>query len=217
MVRFSCIAIAIAAGCSLIALVPPATAQIEQRQTQAKPPLILEFQKLEDSWSVALVGKDQYALENLLAPTFIDVSAKAAITTRNQSIADTLSGLPQRLLSVEQKVVTVRVISDVAVVEGTYMLQLKEAQRTRDERGVFTHVYQRTHNSWSCVSAQRTALVDQLEGSRAAASGESSGVAAGASEKKSNAALPFHIPLLHKGLESKAPEQTQPTTANPPQ
>jgi len=215
MVCFS--RMAMAAGCCLIAATPLATAQIEQRQAQVKPPLVLEFQKLEDSWSVALVGKDQYALENLMTPTFINISARAAITTRNQFIADTLAGLPQRLLSVEQKVVNVQVVSDVAVVQGTYMLQLKEAQHTRDERGVFTHVYQRTHNAWSCVSAQRTAVVDQLEGGRVAAGAGSSGAAAGVTEKKSNAALPFHIPLLHKGLDSKAPDQTQPSTANSPQ
>lgn len=216
MVRFQCIAIAIVISCCLTPLTPPATAQTEQRQVQVKPPLVLEFQKLEDNWSLALVGKDQYALENLLAPTFIDVSARAAITTRNQSIADILAGLPQRLLSVEQKVVSVRVLSDVAVVQGTYMFQLKEAQRTRDERGIFTHVYLRTRNAWSCVSAQRTAVVDQLEGGRTVASGNS-GAAVGTAEKKSDAALPFHIPLLHKGLESKVPEQTQSAPANPPQ
>ena len=171
----------------------------------------MQFQKIEDALSVALVQKDQYALENLLQPTFIDISAAAAVKTRNQSIADTLAGLPEPLLSVEQKVVNVRVVSDVAVVEGTYVLRLKEDQRTRDERGIFTHVYQRSRNSWSCVSAQRTAVVDELEGGKGKAS------AGSATEKKSNAALPFHIPLLYKGAEAKTPVPTPTTTPNPPQ
>ena len=178
-------------------------AEAQQSQTTVQ-----QFQKLEDSWSIALVNKDQYALENLLLPTFIDIAASAAVSTRNQSIADTLAGLPEPLLSVEQKVVNVRVVSDVAVVEGTYMLRLKEDQKTRDERGIFTHVYQRSRNTWSCISAQRTAVVDELEGAK----GKSEG-----GGKKSNAALPFHVPLLYKGAEAKTPQQPAPAPANPQQ
>lgn len=165
---------------------------------QTQPPVVQQFQKTEDSWSIALVNKDQYALENLFAPTFIDISAAAAVSTRNQAIADALAGLPEPLISVEQKVVNVRVVSDVAIVEGTYVLRLKEGEHTRDERGIFTHVYQRLRNTWSCVSAQRTAVVDQLEGGKGRGAGTSG-------EKKSNAALPFHIPLVYKGSESKNP------------
>ncbi len=185
---------------------------------QAQPAAIQQFQHLEDTWSIALVNKDQYTLENLLSPTFVDISAAAAVNTRNQSIADTLAGLPKPLLSVEQKVVNVRVVSDVAIVEGTYVMRLRDSERTRDQRGIFTHVYQRSRNSWSCVSAQQTAVVDQMEGKGRASStggapGETSGTPAA---KKSSAALPFHIPLLYKGSEAKTAQQTPPA-GNPPQ
>ena len=175
-------------------------------QAPSGQPLLAEFQHVEDAWSVALVHKDQYALENLLTPAFVDIAANGDVNTRNQTIADALSGEPEPLISIEQKVVNVRVVSDVAVVEGTYVLSLKQQERTRDERGIFTHVYERTHNQWSCISAQRTAVGDQAEGKSAAVS-----------EKKSGAALPFHIPLLYSGAAAKTPEQTQAVASNPPQ
>ena len=174
-----------------------------QSPAPAQPALITQFQKLEDSWSIALAHRDQYALENLLSPNFIDVSAAAQVSTRNQSIVDALGGQPEPVLSVEQKVVNVRTFGDVAVVEGTYMLRLKEAPRTRDERGVFTHVWEKGRGNWSCVSAQRTAVVDELEGGRKAAGGSSSG-------KASGAALPFHIPLVYKGADAKTPAPAAP-------
>ncbi len=146
-----------------------------------------QFQHLEDSWSVALVNKDQYALDNLLAPTFVDISAKAQVSTRNQYISDTLAGEPTPLLSVEQKVVSVRVLSDVAIVEGTYMLKVRgKGDRLRDERGIYTHIYARSRNTWACVNAQDTEVVDTPD------------KAAHASEKKTaKSSSPFHIPLIH--------------------
>ncbi len=176
-------------------------------QAQEQAPAVAQFQALEDTWSIALAHRDQFELENLLLPGMVDISAKAEIATRNQVIANALAGVPEPVVSVEQKVVNVRVVSDVAVVEGTYKLQLKEADRIRDERGVFTHVWERTKNTWGCVSAQRTAVVDRVEGGEHKA----------APGKKSNAAEPFHIPLLMKGAPAQTPEQTPPTTGNPPQ
>ncbi|WP_158615384.1 DUF4440 domain-containing protein [Acidipila sp. EB88] len=176
-------------------LAPAALMPVQAAAQVAQSP-VLQFQKLEDAWSVALANKDQFGLENLLLPTFIDISASGAVLTRNQAIADTLNGLPEPLLSVEQKVVNVRVVSDVAVVQGTYILRLKDDQKTRDERGIFTHVYQRSRNTWACISAQRTAVVDQIEGAKGRAT-------AAEPQRKSNAAQPFHIPLLYKGAQPK--------------
>ena len=216
--------LAAALAAFLVLFAGQARGQTESRAAVVQPALITQFQQLEDQWSIALAHRDQYVLENLMAPSFTDISAEAAVNTRNQLIVDTLAGLPQPLLSVEQKVVSVRVVSDVAIVEGTYMLRLKEDQKTRDERGIFTHVYQRARNNWSCVSAQRTAVVDQLEGSKGRTTASAKPVAAGGSagqgsgaapEKKSNAALPFHIPLLYKGKESSAPDGASQAPAQP--
>ena len=179
------------------------------QQSPQQPPAVRQFQTLEDSWSVALANKDQFALENLLSPTYIDISASAQVTTRNQFIADTLASLPQPLVSIEQKVVNVRVVSDVSVVEGTYKLRLREGGRIRDERGIFTHVWERRRDSWSCISAQRTAVVDQVEGK-----GKNGDPGSPATAKPSSASEPFHIPLIYKGAPSKPAPQAP---ATPPQ
>ncbi len=184
--------------------------ELRAQQTAApqQPPAVRQFQALEDNWSIALANKDQFGLENLLSPTYINISAGAQVTTRNQFIADTLASLPQPLVSVEQKVVNVRVVSDISVVEGTYKLRLKEGERVRDERGIFTHVWERRRDNWSCISAQRTAVVDQVE-----SSGKERGVGSMAA-KPSNASEPFHIPLLYKGAPAKP---TPPAPGTPPQ
>ncbi len=165
---------------------------------RAQGSTVAQFQGLEDKWSVALAHKDQFALENLLLPGMVDISAAGEISTRNQAIANALAGLPEPLASIEQKVVNVRVVSDVAIVEGTYVLRLREGARVRDEKGVFTHVWERVRNTWECVSAQRTAVVDQMEGARGAA-------VPAAPKKKSDADLPFHIPLVYGGAQAKQP------------
>ena len=182
----------------------------QAQSAPGQPTAVVQFQGLEDKWSVALAQKDQFALENLLLPGMVNISAGAEISTRNQLIANTLAGLPEPLVSVEQKVVNVRVVSDVAVVEGTYVLRLKEGDRVRDERGVFTHVWERARNTWGCVSAQRTAVVDQVEGRGAtrASARDTQG------QKKSSAEAPFHIPLIYKGAQ-KAPESA--AAGSPPQ
>lgn len=209
-----------AAGLLLTSAGLPAQMVAQSALSSQQPALVQEFQKVEDQWSIALVNKDQFGLENLLAPTYIEIAASGTVTTRNQSIANVLAGLPLPLLSAEQKVVNVRVISDVAIVEGTYIFHRKVGSQTRDDRGIFTHVYQRSHNAWSCVSGQRTMVLDQMTGGKgktAASVNPPTGSTGTAGEKKSSAALPFHIPLLYKGDASKTPETTPPVSSNPPQ
>ena len=192
----------LALGCAFLS----GRSAAQQTAAPQQPPAVRQFQTLEDNWSIALANKDQFALENLLSPTYIDISAGAQVTTRNQFIADTLASVPQPLVSVEQKVVNVRVVSDVSVVEGTYKLRLKEGARIRDERGIFTHVWERRHDNWSCISAQRTAVVDQVE--RKGKEGDAGAPAA----KPSSASEPFHIPLIYKGAPAK-PAPPAPGTA----
>jgi len=56
--------------------------------TSTASPEIAQFQKIEDSWSSAINMRDQYGLELVLSPLFVDVSASGDITTRNQQLAD---------------------------------------------------------------------------------------------------------------------------------
>ena len=69
---------------------PGATAGAQQT-TKANanpvPPAFREMQQVEDRWATAVTKRDQYALELVLAPQYIGISASGDVTTRNQQIA----------------------------------------------------------------------------------------------------------------------------------
>lgn len=179
-------------------------AQAQQQQEVQQPPLITEFQKIEDQWSTALVKQDQYTLETILSPTFVNITSAGEIDTRNQVVAAMYEKEVPQPVSMEHRVVNVRIIEDVAVVDGTYIEKTKLNGEIREERGIFTHVYQHVREVWVCVQAQRTAIVEQGE----------TGKKQEKEKKKSNAALPFHIPLIYKGAES---DQKSAPSPNPQQ
>lgn len=146
-------------------------------------PQVKEFQKIEDTWSNAINERDQYGLELVLSPLFVDVSASGDITTRNQQLAQLITG-EDKTQHLEQRVVTVRLLGDTAVTNGTYVLHHKAGSAPVDEKGVYTHVYEKTRSGWICVNSQRTMLRED-----------------GPNKKKkqtSDAELPFHIPLFSK-------------------
>jgi len=118
----------------------------------------------------------------VLSPVFVDISAAGDITTRNQQLAMIIAG-EDKTLHIDQRVITVRMLGDTAVANGTYVLHHKVGSSEADEKGVFTHVFTRTHGGWLCINSQRTVL-------RADTSGKS--------KKQSNAELPFHVPLFGK-------------------
>jgi ketosteroid isomerase-like protein len=155
---------------------------------QTVPPEVKEFQGYEDQWSNAVVKADQYTMEFLLSPLYVDISSTGDVTTRNQQIAE-LFQKGEAPVSLEQRVVSVREFGDTAIVSGTYIVKWRTTNGAREERGIFTHVYNRAHNHWACVNAQRTAVVDLTPKKQRAAG------------KKSDAPEPFHIPLFYKGAE----------------
>jgi ketosteroid isomerase-like protein len=125
--------------------------------TETISPEILQFQKIEDSWSDAVNRRDQYSLELVLSPLYVDVSASGDVTTRNQQVAQVISG-DDKTLYLTQKVVTVRMLGDIAVANGTYNLHHKVGSGQVDEKGVFTQVFERVHGGWLCINSQRTLL-----------------------------------------------------------
>lgn len=151
--------------------------------TETDSPDIAQFQKIEDKWSDAVNRRDQYGLELVLSPLLVDVSATGDVTTRNQQVATVLSG-DDKTLYLTQKVVAVRMLGDTAVVNGTYTLHHKAGSHEVDEKGVFTHVFERVRGGWLCTNSQRTLLRQDA-----------------ATDKKRAAApeTPFHIPLFSKG------------------
>jgi ketosteroid isomerase-like protein len=152
--------------------------------TSTQSPEITQFQKIEDNWSNAVNQHDQYGLENVLSPLFVDVAANGDITTRNQQIVQVIKS-DDKTLWLTQKVITVRMMGDIAVANGTYVLHHRVNTAQVDEKGVFTHVFERLRGGWVCVNSQRTALKQDNTNPK--------------QKKQSQASEPFHIPLFSKG------------------
>src|ERR1700677_3593831 len=125
----------------------------------AAPPEFKEMQQVEDRWSDAVTKRDQYALELVLAPQFIGISATGDVTTRNQQIANLLvknSGLD----SLSQKVVSARFVGEVAIVNGTYVMSWKTDKGPVLEKGIFSHVFEHVRSNWLCLNSQRTVVAE---------------------------------------------------------
>lgn len=160
----------------------PATAPTQPPVTTTASPEVAQFQKIEDAWADAINRRDQYGLENVLSPLFMDVSASGDITTRNQQLAFLIAG-DDKSLHLMQRVVTVRMLGDIAVANGTYVLHHKASSGQVDEKGVFTHVFERARGGWICINSQRTVLREDSNAKN---------------KKQSTAEMPFHIPLFTK-------------------
>jgi ketosteroid isomerase-like protein len=189
--RFACISACLLLCCTTAAQNPasdpgvkpvPAANQLGATTTQS--PEIAQFQKVEDSWSDAVNRRDQYALELVLSPLFVDVSASGDVTTRNQQVVQVINN-EDKTVTLTQKVITVRMLGDIAVANGTYVLHHKVNGNPMDEKGVFTHVFERVHAGWLCINSQRTVLRQDNS----------------PKQKKgpATASEPFHIPLFSKG------------------
>lgn len=186
-------------------LMPGLVASAQQAtRASAAPPEFKEMQQLEDRWNNAVTKRDQYALELVLAPQFIGISATGDVTTRNQQIAQLfVKGAEPDSLS--QKVVSVRFVGDVAIVNGTYVMNWKTDKGPVLEKGIFSHVFEHVRTNWLCLNSQRTVVAESRQ--RAAAEEKPK-------SKRSDAELPMHIPLVYKGPNSTQPP---PGAGQPPQ
>jgi hypothetical protein len=128
---------------------------------QPQPQEIKTFQSLEDNWSTALVRANQYGMELLLSPYFVDISPAADVQTRDQFLAFRFAKNASRPFSMEQKVASVRVFGDTAIVSGTYQIKIAVNGEPRQENGIFTHIFVQTHGRWLCVNSQRTNVTDE--------------------------------------------------------
>ena len=196
MVRFSaCLSALFLLCCAAFAqtpAVPPATSAAPPTTTTQSPE-VTQFQKIEDSWADAINRRDQYALELVLSPLFVDVAASGDITTRNQQLVQVMTG-EDKTLTLTQKVITVRMMGDIAVANGTYTLHHRVNTAQVDEKGVFTHVFERVRGGWVCVNSQRTAVREDSN----------------AKQKKSTTTeMPFHIPIFSHS-EKNNPDKSNP-------
>jgi ketosteroid isomerase-like protein len=117
------------------------------------------FQQLENRWSEAIGKRDQYALELVLSSEFVDVSATGDVTTRNQQIAKLIEK-DSDPLSLDQRVLSVRISGNVAVVVGSYTELRRIHGKPVKSSGMFTHVFQKTRTNWLCIIAHRTTTTE---------------------------------------------------------
>lgn len=189
--RFACFAVVLLSCCALSAQAPAPAPPPASGVTTTASPEMQEFQKVEDTWSNAVNARDQYSLEFVLSPLFIDIAADGTISTRNQQLASVITG-EDKTVHLTQQVITVRMLGDTAIVNGTYTLHHKVGSKEVDERGIFTHVFERQRGTWKCINAQRTVLrQDEPDAKK--------------KRKPSTAEEPFHIPFFSKG--SGSPDQ----------
>src|SRR6266568_8991068 len=178
MTRFAVCFSALLFSCVVVAQVPaPSSAPAQTAVTSTSSPEVQQFQKIEDSWDDAINQRDQYRLELVLSPLFVDVSASGDVTTRNQQLAF-LIALDDKSLHLMQRVVTVRMLGDIAVANGTYLLHHRAGSGQVDEKGVFTQVFERIRGGWVCVNSQRTLLREDVAGKK--------------KKQASDAEMPFH-------------------------
>jgi len=175
---------AVLLSCSLAfaqAPVPdPAAGAAPTAATTTASTEVEHFQKIEDTWSNAVNQHDQFNLENVLSPLFVDVAANGDITTRNQQVVQVISN-DDKSIWLSQKVIAVRMLGDIAIANGTYLLRHRAGSSPVEDKGVFTHVFERVHGNWVCINSQRTLLRQESSGKQ---------------KKSSTAAEPFHIPLF---------------------
>lgn len=169
---------------------PPARATVSSAAASTNTNEIQEFQAIENKWAQAENKHDQFTLDLVLSPLLVNVAENGDITTHNQQVAQALTN-DDKLYFLSQKVVAVRMLGDVAVVNGTYLLRHHINEKVVTDRGVFTHVYQRQRGGWMCVNAQRTMVAENSDTKNGHAKGK----------KSSDAQLPFHIPLFGRSSD----------------
>jgi ketosteroid isomerase-like protein len=194
--------------CTVATTIFAASFGVVAAQSTDPSPAIATMQQVEDTWDTAVSKHDQFALENLLARDYVGISAEGDVTTRNQQISH-LFVAGAEPVSLTQKVIGARLLGDLAVVNGTYVMEWQSTtdQRKVAEKGVYTHVFRKNSaGNWQCINSQRTVVATEDERKKKAS----------APTSKSSAALPLHIPLIYKGPQSTQPAPA-PGTNQPPQ
>ncbi|MES2220009.1 MAG: nuclear transport factor 2 family protein [Acidobacteriota bacterium] len=157
-----------------------------------------DLQKVADRWDEAVYQHDQYALELVLAPQFINISDTGDVSNRDQQISEMMMKDALRY-QLTQKVVSVRLVGDVAVANGTYERVFQGSKlsrtKTKTERGVFSQVYVRARNTWECINSQRTIIQQPVVKGKKKSQSDTP-------EKPLNHDLGFHFPGMHHNSDA---------------
>jgi ketosteroid isomerase-like protein len=148
----------VSALCSFICMTAVCQNGPIQPASTVSKEVIQGFQRIENTWSQAIDNRDQYALELMLAPDFLNIGIDGEITTRNLQIAQLLQKHRTTPPSIRQRVVNVRDYGDITIVVGTFVQESRDGKQTVEHAGVFMHVYQQVRGKWQCISAHWTAL-----------------------------------------------------------
>lgn len=171
-------------------------------QASIASPEVAQLQKIVDRWDDAVGQRDQYGLELVLAPQFVDISDTGNVRNRDQVVSDMVRK-DAKHYTLTQKVVSARVIGDVAIVNGTYDRAYPGSRLSRvkpkEVQGVFSQVYVRARNSWECVNSQRTEIAESTVKTNKKKSRYAD------REKPLHHDLGFHLPGMHH-----SDTQTQP-------
>ena len=115
---------------------------------------------MEREFSGAAVKKDTAVLQRIIADDFTGVKSSGAVTNKNQTINDIVSGDNVRLDTPEE--MKVRVYGDMAVVTGRALIKTKnkEADNFTDNnvKLFFTNVWANRNGAWKLVSYQKTQI-----------------------------------------------------------
>jgi hypothetical protein len=164
---------------------------------------VADLQKVVDRWDDAINQRDQYALELVLAPQFIAISDTGEVSNRDQVISQLVTKDAPRY-TLNQTVVSVREVGDVAIINGTYnrVYEGSRLSRTkaRGQKGIFSQVYVRARNSWECINSQRTLIVESTAKEKKKSKNESD-------EKPLHHDLGFHFPGVHHSSDNSSQQQ----------
>jgi hypothetical protein len=163
---------------------------------------IADLQKIADRWDDAIDQHDQYALELVLAPQFIAISDTGEVENRDQTVSELVrKDAPRYTLA--QKVVSVREVGDVAVVNGTYDRTYQGSRlshtKEKSQRGVFSQVYVRARNSWECINSQQTLITESVNAGKKKSKEDTK-------EKSLGHDLGFHLPGVHHSSDASQPQ-----------
>lgn len=181
--------------CCALACAPSGNAQkiLNPQQSNPQAEQIAEIQKVVDRWDDAVDQHDHYGVELVLAPQYIGITDQGEVENRDELVSLMVMKGAEHY-SLQQKVTSVRELGDVAVVNGMYD-RLYPASRlshikARDEKGVFSQVWIRAHNSWQCINSQRTLIADAVSASQKKKADKAKGESLGHD-------LRFHLPGRH--------------------
>lgn len=165
---------------------------------------IADLQKVANRWDDAVSQRDQYALELVLSPQFINISETGEVANRDIVVSQmVMKDAPKVTLT--QKVTSVRIFGDVAVVNGIYDLAYPGSRLSRtqpkDQKGVFSQVYVRARNAWQCINSQRTLITEMPVKAEKKKSKNAS------TEKPLNHSLGFSFPGHHSSDTGTTPQQ----------